>query len=249
MEMRSAGPSGRPNLADHFPLTNHLTLLNQQFGAMQEGTVEAHAMVDHQQMALESERILGSEHNHAIGRCDKGGAGGHRNVETAMIAARGAIIDTLGTETTGNASFQWPYKSLPPAIAGNLDGACCVYTGKFRSTPRLEFGAGLCPSQWIGIHMLDIPIAGPDRYIAFEAAAIGELRDEAGTVFGIAIEPDQEKSVCCQRDGVAIENNPDCICWRAPDNGRALHRLTRKPEIAARIFRIRALRNGCCRLR
>ena len=99
MQMRATRSTRRANFADYLPLADMLTLFDQQLGTMQKSAVQAHSMVDHQQMPLQRKGIFCCQHDDTIGRCDKWRAGRHRDIEAAMIAAGAAIVDSLRSET------------------------------------------------------------------------------------------------------------------------------------------------------
>ena len=96
VEVGSGSPARGTDAADELSLPDHITNGDLQGGAMQECTVQAHAVIQHQQAPLQAERRLRRQHHHAVRRGDKGRATGpRRNVRARVIAAGGTVIDPL----------------------------------------------------------------------------------------------------------------------------------------------------------
>src|SRR3546814_1268669 len=66
---------------------------------MQERAVEAHTMIDHQQIAFEREGMVGREDDDAVGGRDHERAGRHRDVGARMVRfLLTALVDALRPE-------------------------------------------------------------------------------------------------------------------------------------------------------
>ena len=103
MQVRPGGAPGHAHQPQRLALRHAVALGYHQFAAMEEGAVQPHAVIDHQQIALQREGVIGGEDHHPIGGRAKGGAGGQGDVQPRMIGARdglaiGAAIDALGAE-------------------------------------------------------------------------------------------------------------------------------------------------------
>jgi hypothetical protein len=93
--MRPAGSARGTYAANDLALPHKVAFFDQQFRCVQKCTVQTHAMVDHQQMTLQSEDIIGGKGYYAVGWRDEILALGGGDVHAIMIAARRAVIDAL----------------------------------------------------------------------------------------------------------------------------------------------------------
>ena len=93
--MRATGASGGSDFADDLTLPDDIAFFHQQFGAVQKGTIESHAVVDHEQMALQREGIGCRERDDPICRGYKSCAQRGGDIHSAMIAARRPVINPL----------------------------------------------------------------------------------------------------------------------------------------------------------
>ena len=123
MQMRPASASSHADFADGLALFDDVALLHEQLRAMQERAVQAHAVVDHQQMPFQRKGVRCSQRDDAVGWRHEYGAGWRCDIHTAVIAAGRTVINTLRAEQTGNAASDRAYEFLPPAIAIAVDTA------------------------------------------------------------------------------------------------------------------------------
>ena len=84
--MRPGCPAGHADPADELALPDQIAFLHGMAGAVQKGAPQAHAVVNHQQSALKTERVFRSENHDTIGRCNEWrAAGAGRDVHPRMV--------------------------------------------------------------------------------------------------------------------------------------------------------------------
>src|SRR3546814_13396982 len=83
---------------------------------MEEGAVEAHAVVDDDEIALQAEPRRPGQDDDAVGRGDDRSAGPRRDVDAAVIGPRLAAIDSLSAEAAADSAGDRPGGNLPPAL-------------------------------------------------------------------------------------------------------------------------------------
>jgi hypothetical protein len=96
--MRARCATGCADNSDGLTLFHDVANLHKQARAVKKGTVETHAMIDHQQIAFEREWMISSENDNAIGWRDVGRPCAASEIDTAMIARRCPPVDTLGAK-------------------------------------------------------------------------------------------------------------------------------------------------------
>src|SRR3546814_15525075 len=96
---------------------------------MEEGAVEAHAVVDDDEIALQAEHRRPGQDDDAVGRGDDRSAGPRRDVDAAVIGARLAAIDSLSAEAAADSAGDRPAEILPPTLRLGTGGAGGVGSG------------------------------------------------------------------------------------------------------------------------
>ena len=95
MKMRPGRATGHADRTDRLTLTHHVAYLHVDSRKMQKRAVQAHAVVDHQEITLKRERRGGGKDDDTIGRRGDGRSGGPCDINTRMRRAGFAAINAL----------------------------------------------------------------------------------------------------------------------------------------------------------
>lgn len=98
MHVRPGRASGGTDRTQGLTTTNMVASFHIDPRQMEKGAVESHAVIDHQQIALQREGMVSRQHDHAIGGRDKDRASRLRDIDARMIGAGFAAIDALRAE-------------------------------------------------------------------------------------------------------------------------------------------------------
>src|SRR3546814_15141653 len=93
---------------------------------MEEGAVEAHAVVDDDEIALQAEHRRPGQDDDAVGRGDDRSAGPRRDVDAAVRGARLAAIDSLSAEAAADSAGDRPDEIRTLALRLGSGGAGVV---------------------------------------------------------------------------------------------------------------------------
>src|SRR5690606_21451233 len=116
MQMRSRRPTGRADVANVLAAPHRFAFAHDKPRGTQEGAAQPAPMIDDEEQAFERERILGRQHDDAVGRRDVRRAVSSGDIEARMIAPRlAAAVDALRAETARYATLCRPGERLPPA--------------------------------------------------------------------------------------------------------------------------------------
>lgn len=163
MQVRSAGAARCADIADVLALPDNVTHLHRKARGVEEGTVQSHAVIDHQQVAFEAEGRARRENDNPIGWSDKGSpTGAGRNVEAGMVSARRPLVDPLRPEAARNPPLNRPDERLAPSSNRMACRTRRRDLGKFALAALEKRGAGYGTRPKCDGHMLDLPGARRD---------------------------------------------------------------------------------------
>jgi len=212
MQMRPGGAPGGANAAYQLALLHAVAFFDQKRRAMQESAVQTIAMIDHQQFAFESERLVRRQNHRAICRGGKWCAAlARRDIDARMIATRLSPVDPLRAEPARNAAPYGPDKVLLPSGAAAVDCARGIDACEFRAAQRHESSAWTTTSS-CSIDMFDLPIAPTDGEVPRNCGAAAPFCNKAARCACIAVKRHKERAILCNFDMLAIECECDPMC-------------------------------------
>ena len=243
MQMGAGGAAGLAYLADGLALAHAIAFVHQDGGGVEEGAVEAVAVIDDDQLSFQRKFVTGRQGHHAVSRGHEDSAGGDGDVRAAMIAAGLSLIDPLRSEKAGLPPGDRPDEILPPAVALYILAATSDDLRQLRAATLPE-GRATDPSAVGRVDMLQLPVARRYGQSAFDRAAVRQLRREGNLSRRIAIQPQYEESVISQFDVLALELERHRIAGDTAGQEGALDGYAFEPEVDAFRFAGCRFRSG-----
>src|SRR4051812_23404345 len=139
---------------------------------MEEGAVEAHAMVDDEEIAFEREGGRAGEDHDAVGRRDDRRSGARGDVDAGVERARLAAIDALRAENPADPAARGPDEMLAPAVAVRADRAGGGDARDLALANAQIIGVGNAGGALGDVDPLDRPLPRQDLEIARRDAAV-----------------------------------------------------------------------------